>query len=565
MVGQEHITETLRRQVELGRTGHAYIFVGTRGTGKTTCAKILSKALNCQHPVNGEPCNECEACRGIDSGAIMDVIEIDAASNGTVDDIRALREAANYTPADVKKRVYILDEAHMITSAAFPALLKILEEPPEHLVFILATTNLDKIPITILSRCQHFSFRRITPEVIAGRLKTVASREGFALTDGAAALLSRLGDGSMRDALSLLDQCLPAETVDEDAVVRAVGIMGAEDTVKLWRACAGGDTAGALELFDRCYRGGAEPIAILRDLLGLSRDMLMVRVAPEGAQALLTGAFDARTLSELSAGAATGALMTACEALQENVNSMKDSRDKRVKAELCLVKLAAALSGAAVEDAGEAPAVKAPPRQTAPAPKPVPPQAETEGPPPWEDEDAPPAPGQEPPPAPPWEEPDAPVTGKPESAPVEKAAPEKKPAPVEREAPPEKAAPAQQDAPAGKPAARTPEAGEDWWSRVLDICVTKLDEAEARPLSGRDNVAARLSGTKLTLYVRNMFVQMVVDVPSVRDAVAEAAEQVLGQKVGVAVEIGTPPEGPSASRKPGLDDLKKFDGIVKFT
>ena len=291
----------------------------------------------------------------------------------------------------------------------------------------------------------------------------------------------------------------------------------------------------------------------------------MVRVAPEGAQALLTGAFDARTLSELSAGVATGALMTACEALQENVNSMKDSRDKRVKAELCLVKLAAALSGAAVEDAGEAPAVKAPPRQTAPAPKPVPPQAETEGPPPWEDEDAPPVPGQEPPPAPPWEEPDAPVTGKPESAPVEKAAPEQKPTPVEREAPPEKAAPARQDAPAGKPAARTPEAGEDWWSRVLDICVTKLDEAEARPLSGRDNVAARLSGTKLTLYVRNMFVQMVVDVPSVRDAVAEAAEQVLGQKVGVAVEIGTPPEGPSASRKPGLDDLKKFDGIVKFT
>ena len=562
VVGQDHITQTLRRQVETGRTGHAYIFVGTRGTGKTTCAKILSKALNCRHPVNGDPCNECDACRGIDSGAIMDVIEIDAASNGGVEDIRALREAANYTPADVRKRVYILDEAHMLSTAAFPALLKILEEPPEHLVFILATTDLAKIPITILSRCQHFSFRRIMPEDIAGRLKYVAGQEGFALTEGAAGLLARLGDGSMRDALSLLDQCLPANRVDEDAVIRAVGIMGAEDTVRLWNAAASRDTALALSLFDKSYRGGAEPISILRDLLSLTRDMLMVRVAPQGSASLLTGAFDAGRLAELCKTVDTGRLVAVSELLQEDVNSMKDARDKRVKAELCLVKVIGALTGAYAppESFAPAPATKpAEPREAAPqrkkqAPEPGSPAPVTEmtasekaapAPdpepdlPPWEDGDIPPEPGEEPP-APPWED-----------MPAEPA-PEPVPAPM----------------PEPVPASAAEPAGDvqgDWWGRVLKKCAALLDPTQMGPLSARESAVPRLADTRLTLYARNMFVQMMIDTDSVRDAVSKAAAEVLGKPIGVSVVIGTPPEDAAAPKKPGLDDLARFDGIVKFT
>ena len=563
VVGQDHITQTLRRQVETGRTGHAYIFVGTRGTGKTTCAKILSKALNCRHPVNGDPCNECDACRGIDSGAIMDVIEIDAASNGGVEDIRALREAANYTPADVRKRVYILDEAHMLSTAAFPALLKILEEPPEHLVFILATTDLAKIPITILSRCQHFSFRRIMPEDIAGRLKYVAGQEGFALTEGAAGLLARLGDGSMRDALSLLDQCLPANRVDEDAVIRAVGIMGAEDTVRLWNAAASRDTALALSLFDKSYRGGAEPISILRDLLSLTRDMLMVRVAPQGSASLLTGAFDAGRLAELCKTVDTGRLVAVSELLQEDVNSMKDARDKRVKAELCLVKVIGALTGAYAppESFAPAPAPTKPaePREAAPqrkkqAPEPGSPAPVTEmtapekaapAPdpepdlPPWEDGDIPPEPGEEPP-APPWED-----------MPAEPA-PEPVPAPMPEPVP----------APAAEPAG---DVQGDWWGRVLKKCAALLDPTQMGPLSARESAVPRLADTRLTLYARNMFVQMMIDTDSVRDAVSKAAAEVLGKPIGVSVVIGAPPEDAAAPKKPGLDDLARFDGIVKFT
>ncbi len=600
MVGQEHITQTLRRQVELGRTGHAYIFVGTRGTGKTTCAKILSQALNCEHPVNGEPCNECAACRGIDAGSIMDVIEIDAASNGAVEDIRALREAANYTPADVKKRVYILDEAHMITNAAFPALLKILEEPPEHLVFILATTNLEKIPVTILSRCQHFSFRRIAPEDIAGRLKVVAEKEGFGLTDGAAALLSRLGDGSMRDALSLLDQCLPAQTVDEDAVVRAVGIMGAEDTVKLWRACAERDTALALKLFDKSYRGGAEPVSILRDLLSLTRDMLMVRVAPEGAKSLLTGAFDAGTLASLSSGLGAKELAAACETLQENANSMKDARDKRVKAELCLVRLISGLSGESREAEaapgyarGEAPAAKRPARRAEtpaqsvgrtaepPVRRDAPPEPGFDGPPPWEDGDVPPEPGEAAPASPKPEranpEKEREAESAPEPAPEAGETPEpENPAPeaeeaTETESPApedEKATEAESPAPEDEEATETespaPEGG-DWWERTLRLCAEELDEAEIGPLVSKGSVEPRLEDARLTLYARNMFVQMMVDTAKIRDAVAKAAAQTLGRQVGVSVAVGAPPEEERGNRKPGLDDLRRFDGIVKFT
>ena len=204
VVGQEHITETLKKQVETGRLSHAYLFIGTRGTGKTTCAKILAKAVNCERPVNGNPCNQCAACRGIDDGSILDVVELDAASNNGVDNVRALRDEAVFSPANVRKRVYIIDEVHMLSTSAFNALLKILEEPPAHLMFILATTELHKVPATILSRCQRHSFKRIPVDTIAARLNYVAEQEHLNLQPDAAALLARMADGGMRDALTLL-------------------------------------------------------------------------------------------------------------------------------------------------------------------------------------------------------------------------------------------------------------------------------------------------------------------------------------------------------------------------
>ena len=260
--GQEHITETLKAQVASGRLSHAYLFVGTRGTGKTTCAKILAKAVNCLHPVNGDPCGECAACRGIDEGSVLDVVEIDAASNNGVENVRALRDEAVFSPASVKKRVYIIDEVHMLSTAAFNALLKILEEPPEHLMFILATTELRKVPGTILSRCQRYSFRRLDADVIAKRLNYIAARAGFKLTEGGSALIARLADGGMRDAISLLDQCSGAPVIDEDAITESLGLAGGRRTAELLSAAARHDAKSALDAFAALWRDGKAALAL---------------------------------------------------------------------------------------------------------------------------------------------------------------------------------------------------------------------------------------------------------------------------------------------------------------
>ena len=340
VVGQAHITDTLQRQVAEGRVGHAYLFTGTRGTGKTTCARILAKAVNCEHPIDGAPCCECDACRGIDSGTLLDVTELDAASNNGVDQVRALREEAVYTPSVLKKRVYIIDEVHMLSIAAFNALLKILEEPPEHLLFILATTELHKVPATILSRCQRFSFKRLLPRDIQQQLLHIAAEEHIDLSPDGAELLARMANGAMRDALSLLDQCRAVEgTIDNTAVLEVLGLAGATQTVQLMRCVLERRTGDALALFDQLYRSGKDVAALLSEMSDLCRDMTILRAAPDGGSALLTGLYDRKTLSELAGEQPMTRFLYLTETLQQCCAALPDSIRPRTDAELCLLKL----------------------------------------------------------------------------------------------------------------------------------------------------------------------------------------------------------------------------------
>lgn len=340
VVGQEHITETLQRQVAEGRLSHAYLFTGTRGTGKTTCAKILARAVNCEHPENGNPCNRCPSCLGIESGRLLDVVELDAASNNGVDSVRALRDEAIYSPAQVKKRVYIVDEVHMLSTPAFNALLKILEEPPEHLMFILATTELHKVPATILSRCQRFSFRRIQPKDIVGRLNYIAGQENIDLKEDGAALLARLSDGALRDALSLLDQCAAAGgAIDANAVLDALGLAGNVQTAQLMSLILTRDARGALELLGKLYDGGKDVGAVLGELSTLSRELLISATAGEGGESLLSGAYDAATLRNLRAQGTSARFIQLCTILQETAAQLQFSVNRRTDAELCILKL----------------------------------------------------------------------------------------------------------------------------------------------------------------------------------------------------------------------------------
>ena len=340
VIGQSHITDTLRRQVEEGRTAHAYLFTGTRGTGKTTCARILAKAINCLHPVDGEPCNECEACRGIDEGTLLDITELDAASNNGVDHVRALREEAVYTPAVLKKRVYIIDEVHMLSTPAFNALLKILEEPPEHLVFILATTELHKVPATILSRCQRFSFKRILPRDMEKHLLHVAAAEQIDLQPDGAEILARMANGALRDALSLLDQCRAAEgTLDSRAVLEVLGLAGSVQTVQLMQRILERDAGSALMQLGELYGGGKDLTALLGELSDLTRDMMILKTAGKDGADLLTGVYERKTLTELGKDVSMARFLYLTQTLQAACAAISDSFHPRTEAELCIMKL----------------------------------------------------------------------------------------------------------------------------------------------------------------------------------------------------------------------------------
>ena len=341
VVGQLAITQTIKTQLQNGQLSHAYLFTGSRGTGKTSCAKILAKAVNCENPHEGNPCNCCPSCRAIDSGACMDVLEIDAASNNGVDNVRDLRDDAVYTPSQVKMRVYIIDEVHMLSISAFNALLKIIEEPPEHLLFILATTELHKVPATILSRCQRFSFRRISQEDIAARLQYVAYQENIDLDDSAARVLARMADGGMRDALSLLDQCACA-TVGEltaERIYACLGIAGQQTAAQMMAYIARHETQKALSLFNRLYADGKDLGAMLDELACLARDLLILQTAPEAGLAMLSGVADSKEAWPLAKMISGGELVRMMSLLQQTMSGFTRSASRRMDAELCLINL----------------------------------------------------------------------------------------------------------------------------------------------------------------------------------------------------------------------------------
>lgn len=340
VVGQEHITTTLKNEVKNGKIGHAYLFTGLRGTGKTTCAKILSRAVNCLHPVEGDPCNSCENCQGIASGRVMDVTEIDAASNSGVDNIRDIRDEAVYTPTNVKKRVYIIDEAHMLSTGAWNALLKILEEPPAHVVFILATTESQKIPATILSRCQRFDFRRIPLTDIADRLRRIAGAEGVGCEEGALRTIARLADGSMRDSLSILDQCIGvSDHITMADVIAVTGLVSADYLGDLSYAIGKRDFAAALGVLSSLYENAKNFALLCDELITHYRNLLLVKCLRNPADFLSVGEEETALLHRSAALYSRQRILTCMDILQQALEVMYRNANQRVQLEMSVLKM----------------------------------------------------------------------------------------------------------------------------------------------------------------------------------------------------------------------------------
>ncbi len=512
--GQMAVTQTLKTQLLTGKMSHAYLFTGSRGTGKTSCAKILAKAVNCLNPDNGNPCNTCEACRAIDSGSCMDVLEIDAASNNGVDNVRDLRDDAIYTPSQVKMRVYIIDEVHMLSISAFNALLKIIEEPPEHLLFILATTELHKVPATILSRCQRFSFRRISQEDIAARLQYVAYQENIDLDDSAARVLARLADGGMRDGLSLLDQCASATTgeLTADRVYACLGIAGEQKCSELMGYIAKQDTRNALELFNRLYTEGKDLSAMLDEMACLTRDLLVMKTAGGAGITMLSGVASDKEVLELTKAISSAELVRMMNLIQTTLSGFTRSASRRMDAELCILELCqpelsldvkamnARLTRLEEQIKSGSFVVAAAPKK-----KVAQPSQEDEL-----DDDRPPIPGDE----------DAP--------------------------------PAMDEPPAPKPS----EAPAGFWT---DLCSGVRKELKP-PISGffaatpNAPVQGALVGNQLELRCSNDFTAKMLDKPEILEVVSRKASAMLGRPVrAVAVDISAKPMG-----NPRMEQLMKF-------
>ena len=340
--GQDHIVTTLTNQIKHNRIGHAYLFCGTRGTGKTTVAKILAKAVNCQHPVNGSPCGECEMCKAIQAGTSMNVIEIDAASNNGVDNIREIREEVAYRPTEGNYKVYIIDEVHMLSTGAFNALLKTLEEPPSYVIFILATTEAHKIPITILSRCQRYDFHRITIDTIAARLDELLKIEKVDAEEKAVRYVAKAGDGSMRDALSLLDQCIAfylGQTLTYDKVLEVLGAVDTEVFSKLLRKVLKGDVTGTIHTLEELIVGGRELGQFVGDFTWYMRNLLLVKTSENPEEAIDVSSENLRLLKEESEMVDVETLMRYIRIFSDLSSQIRYSTQKRVLVEIALIKL----------------------------------------------------------------------------------------------------------------------------------------------------------------------------------------------------------------------------------
>lgn len=340
VAGQPQVTVTLKNELTAGRIAHAYLFTGSRGTGKTTCAKILAKAVNCLHPVDGDPCGECEICTGIDNGSVMDIVEIDAASNNGVDNIRALREEANFTPSVAKYRVYIIDEVHMLSTGAFNALLKTLEEPPPHVIFILATTEVHKLPATILSRCQRFDFRRIPPPDIAARLDYVTQQEGAQLDPQAGLLIARLADGALRDALSLLDQCLGrSKNVTVEVVTETAGLVGREHLFELTDAIKEQNSSRALEVIDRLHNSSKDMARLCEELSSHFRSLMLIKTMKDAKQLIVVPDDEYEKLSKQALSTPLPAILHCLDTMQNTLERMYRGGNRRIELEMALIKL----------------------------------------------------------------------------------------------------------------------------------------------------------------------------------------------------------------------------------
>ena len=338
--GQPHVTETLMHEVQTGKLSHAYLFTGSRGTGKTTCAKILAKAVNCLHPEDGNPCCECEICRGIDDGSVLDVIEIDAASNNGVDNIRDLREEANFTPVKAKYRVYIIDEVHMLSIGAFNALLKILEEPPSYVVFILATTEVHKLPSTILSRCQRFDFHHIPPESIAQRLHYVAEQENIRLTEEGAVMIARYADGALRDALSLLDRCSArGETITPEVVSACAGIAGKDHLFRMADCIAHQDAAAALELVGELHTSSLNMERLCVELTGHFRNLMVSKAVRDPSPLIICSKEDLEHYKSQSEQFTLESILDVLTVLGETSANLKRGLDRRIETEMAVLRL----------------------------------------------------------------------------------------------------------------------------------------------------------------------------------------------------------------------------------
>lgn len=338
--GQEHVTSTLKNEIKENRIAHAYLFTGSRGTGKTTCAKILAKAVNCENSVDGEPCNECEVCKGLDSGTIYDVVEIDAASNNGVDNIRDLREEANYTPSRGKYRVYIIDEVHMLSTGAFNALLKTLEEPPAHVIFILATTEVHKLPATILSRCQRFDFKRIQPETMSVRLKQVAKLEGMELDDDAAILIARIADGALRDGLSILDQCAGrSKKIDSALVSEVAGLAGREALYKLTDCICTQNSSSAMTVISELYQNSYDMERLCVEMINHLRNFLIVKTVKDSRGLIICTDDEYNSIISSAENFTLENVIFALDLFQDALTKIKTGANARVELEMAFVKL----------------------------------------------------------------------------------------------------------------------------------------------------------------------------------------------------------------------------------